>query len=329
MFYFINYLRAIATVLITNSHYSNIWPSSSLAVGGLLGNVLFFAASGFCLFNAKENFGKWYGKRALRVLPVMVLFTLFTVLIGQYSLDSGADAVRLFLFPTNYVFLVWLLLLYVPYYLVAHFSQKWEKCTETVLTAVAVAWLAVYCIFVDKSVYHIDDVSKPFILFLYFSSMLTGRLFKKYMDEFKQLKWWNVVLLFVSLVVYFGTKILFSKIAGIAFLQILNQLSILAVLYFLFATFIGLEEKLAKIPAWINNIVKFISSITLQIYIVQFVIIRALENLVFPLNLLATTVAILAVASVVYFVEYFIRKGIEQRLEKAKKMESGHGESAN
>ena len=100
MFYFINYLRAIATVLITNSHYSNIWPSSSLAVGGLLGNVLFFAASGFCLFNVKENFGKWYGKRALRVLPVMVLFTLFTVLIGQYSLKSGADAVRLFLFPT-------------------------------------------------------------------------------------------------------------------------------------------------------------------------------------------------------------------------------------
>ena len=156
-----------------------------------------------------------------------------------------------------------------------------------------------------------------------------GRLFKKYVDSFKQLKWWNVVLLFVSLVVYFGTKILFSKIAGIAFLQILNQLSILAVLYFLFATFIGLEEKLAKIPAWINNTVKFISNITLQIYIVQFVIIRALENLAFPLNFLATTVAILAAASVVYFVEYFIRRGIQRQIEKGKKSESKNGESAN
>ena len=63
MYYFINYLRTIATVLITNSHYSNIWPISDLAAGGLLGNILFIAASGFCLLNIKENFGKWYLKR--------------------------------------------------------------------------------------------------------------------------------------------------------------------------------------------------------------------------------------------------------------------------
>ena len=329
MFYFINYLRAIATVLITNSHYSNIWPSSSLAVGGLLGNVLFFAASGFCLFNIKENFGQWYIKRALRVLPVMLLFTLFTVLIGQYSLNSGADAVRLFLFPTNYIFLVWLLILYVPFYFVAKFSKKWEKCIEIGGGVLLIVWITVYLLFVDKSVYHIDDVSKPFILFLYFSSMLLGGLFRKYQDAYKQLKWWNVVLLFVSLVVYFGTKILFSKMESVAFLQIINQLSILAALYFVFAVFIGLEEKLAKIPAWINETVKFISNVTLQIYIVQFVIIRALENLAFPLNFLATTAAILAAASLVYLVEYFIRKGIGKLTKKGKESEKNDAKSSN
>ena len=41
MFEFINYLRAIATVLITNSHFANIWPVRELASGGLLGNVIF------------------------------------------------------------------------------------------------------------------------------------------------------------------------------------------------------------------------------------------------------------------------------------------------
>lgn len=58
MYSFIHYLRTIATVLITNSHYSHIWPIADLAAGGLIGNILFFAVSGFCLFNIKENFGK-------------------------------------------------------------------------------------------------------------------------------------------------------------------------------------------------------------------------------------------------------------------------------
>ncbi len=37
MYSFINYLRAIATLLITNSHYGQIWPIDDLAAGGLLG----------------------------------------------------------------------------------------------------------------------------------------------------------------------------------------------------------------------------------------------------------------------------------------------------
>ena len=43
------YLRVIATFLITNSHFKNIWPISALASGGLLGDILFFAISGYCL----------------------------------------------------------------------------------------------------------------------------------------------------------------------------------------------------------------------------------------------------------------------------------------
>lgn len=56
MFEFINYLKLIATALITNSHFGNIWPVSAFSVGGLLGNVIFFAVSGFLLYNIKSNF---------------------------------------------------------------------------------------------------------------------------------------------------------------------------------------------------------------------------------------------------------------------------------
>ena len=318
MYYFINYLRTIATVLITNSHYSNIWPISDLAAGGLLGNILFFAASGFCLLNIKENFGKWYLKRIAKIWPVMIGFTLLTVLIGDYSLASWKDAVRLFLYPTNYIFLVWLMISYIAFYVLAWLSKKYDKTIEISLSVLFGVWILMYFIFVDKSVYHIDDVEKPFVLFLYFSSMLIGALFKKYIDKFGKIKAANVILLFVSLIVYFGSKIAFSKIQSIVFWQILNQLSILVVLYFMFAVFIGLEDCFKKIPDWINKAVKFVAGITLHIYIVQFVIIRRLEGLIFPVNFLVTTVAILALACAVYSAEFFIKKGIALLIDKTK-----------
>ena len=248
MYYFINYLRTIATVLITNSHYSNIWPIADLAAGGLLGNILFFAASGFCLFNVKENFGKWYLKRILKIYPVMIAFTLLAVAIGDYSLASGKDAVRLFLYPTNYIFLVWLMLSYIAFYVIAWLSKKYTKTPEIALITLVIAWILTYFIFVDKSVYHIDEVSKPFILFLYFSSMLIGALFKKHIEKFGKTKIVNVLFLGVSLVVYFGSKIAFSKIQSIVFWQILNQLSIFNCTVFYVCRFYRLGRQVEENP---------------------------------------------------------------------------------
>ena len=95
MFNFINYLRVVATALITNSHFSEIWPISALASGGLLGNIIFFAVSGFCLYVVKDNFIKWYLKRFLRVYPVLVVVTLFTIVLGYYHVNSLKDILYL------------------------------------------------------------------------------------------------------------------------------------------------------------------------------------------------------------------------------------------
>ena len=45
MIEFVNFLKVFATVLITNSHFGDIWPVSAMASGGLLGNVIFLAVS--------------------------------------------------------------------------------------------------------------------------------------------------------------------------------------------------------------------------------------------------------------------------------------------
>lgn len=324
MYSFINFLKTIATALITNSHYSNIWPIESLAAGGLLGNVLFFAVSGFCLLNVKENFGKWYLKRFLRIYPIMVLFTLLTVLLGEYTLQSGKDAVRLFLYPTNYVFFVWLMLCYVVFYVIARLSRENNKILEIALAVVVCLWVLAYIVFVDKSVYCIDDVSKPFILFLYFSSMLLGALFKKHITKINKIKIPNVIMLFVSLAVYFVSKSVFAKKQSVAFLQIFNQLTILLCLFFMFLVFIGLEDWFKKLPKNLNKCVKFIAGITLHIYLVQFIIIREFETLTFPLNFLVTTISIFIAADALYFAEYYTRKAILYLLDLIK----GKGKNA-
>ena len=55
MFEFVIYLKALATILITNSHFDTIYPISQLSMGGSIGNSIFFWVSGFCLSNIKRR----------------------------------------------------------------------------------------------------------------------------------------------------------------------------------------------------------------------------------------------------------------------------------
>ncbi len=326
MFQFVNWLRAIAAVLITNSHFGDVWPISQMAVGGLLGNVIFFAVSGFCLFKIKEGFGKWLLKRIVRVLPVMIAFTLLTVLFGLYPLNDWQDAFKLFVFPTNYIFLVWLMLLYPVYYAVAYFSGKYKNFLKITVIVTFVSFVVVYLFYIDKSVYSIDNVSNPFILFVYFLSMLIGGFFNKYYERFERLKPINLILLVASLVAYFGTKIVFSSVQRLVGLQIVNQFTLLIALFYTFAVFVGLERKLKNIPSTklVGGGVNFLAKITLHVYLVQFVVLAKFSSLVFPLNLLVVTVGIVILATALYYAEYYVRKLIVHLLKgKKRKIENG------
>lgn len=321
MFEFINYLKLIATVLITNSHFGEIWPISALATGGLLGNVIFFAVSGFLLYDIRTNFFKWFSKRFFRVYPALAIFTTVAVLAGQFPLNSFSDAFKLFVYPTNYIFLVWLLVCYCIFYFVAYAGRKIRNLPEIAMTVLFFVWISVYVFFYDKTAYRVDNVSEPFILFLYMESMLMGALFKKCRKNFLG----GVDLpfkIFVTvgcLAVYFISKVLFSKIEALLPLQIVNQFVILITLFAIFDLFMSSEHIFKKIPDKVNCVARHISNITLQIYVVQFVIIRDLDKFSFPFNIIAVVLAIIAVATVLYYIEFLIRKFIDFLQSKARK----------
>lgn len=319
MFEFINYLKLIATALITNSHFGKIWPISALATGGLLGNVIFLAVSGFLLYNIKINFAKWFSKRFFRVYPALVMFTLFAVCIGEYPLNSFEDAFKLFVYPTNYIFLVWLIVCYCILYLVAFMDKKIKNFLEIAMAVILAVWILVYAIFYDKSVYSVDNVGEPFILFLYIESVLIGAFFKKHQSDFGKFKISKLVITGGFLAIYFASKIIISRVAYLLNLQILNQFVILITLFLVFDLFMSVEPLFQKIPKKLNCVVKHISNITLQIYVVQFIVIKYCAEISFPLNLITVIIAIVLAATLLYYIEFLIRKAIEFICEKVKK----------
>ena len=278
MIFFVVILRAIATCLITNSHYTGVYPTDIIANGGLVGDIIFFAVSGYCLYNVKDSFFKWYAKRLYRCyLPVVIASGIF-VFLGFYSLQTQ-NAFWWFIYPTNYHFVASIVLLYIPFYAIVKIKSLRENI-PLIMMAVFMVYLLVYLLFYDKSYYHIDTVREPFIRFLFIESMLLGALFKQKDKNFRNnFRVINVIGLVISLIAYFCSKLLFSSRIAFAHFQIINQILIFALLYFIFATFSGLDCRLERLPTFIKLIVSFLAEMTLEIYVVQYVIINVLKNI--------------------------------------------------
>ena len=100
-FFFVTVLRALAACLITNAHYTGVYPADLIANGGLLGDVLFFGVSGFCLFDIKKSFFPWYGKRLVRCYLPTLIITAVYLAIGFYSF-SEHNAFWWLVYPTGY-----------------------------------------------------------------------------------------------------------------------------------------------------------------------------------------------------------------------------------
>lgn len=55
MYVFIDILKTIGAVLITNSHFDELYPYKIMSTGGALGNAIFFLVAGFCLSHKIEG----------------------------------------------------------------------------------------------------------------------------------------------------------------------------------------------------------------------------------------------------------------------------------
>ncbi len=317
MIFFITFLRAVATCLITNAHYTGIYPTDLIANGGLLGDVIFFAVSGYCLYRVKGNFFSWYGKRIWRCyLPVLLITALYMIL-GFYTLSQHSFA-WWYVYPTYYHFVASIVVLYIPFFIIMKLDFL-KKRIPLIMLGLGIVYTLIYIFVYDKSYYHIDTVREPFIRFLFMECMLLGAYFKQNDEKYRnRFSWRYPVATVVLLVAYFASKLIFSKKASLASLQIINQLILFALLYFIFKTFAGLDGKLERFPKFLKAIISFLASITLEIYVVQYVLIDIIRDLglVFPLNWVVLTAAIIASAFVLHIVCNFIIRGVDMLMSK-------------
>lgn len=113
MIEYATFLRAVAAILITNSHYTGVYPLEIFASGGLLGDVLFFALSGFVLANISEDFINWYKKRLIRIYPSIWIITIAYIALGFYTFEDWT-IISYLLYPTYYHFIASIVILYIP-----------------------------------------------------------------------------------------------------------------------------------------------------------------------------------------------------------------------
>lgn len=308
MFQFIFWLKTAAAVLITNSHYADIWPIPSLAAGGLLGNCIFFLASGFCLYPVTDTFPKWYGKRLLRIYPALWLFTAVNMLAGLFKTETAMDAVRYLTYPTGYHFVASIMVLYILYYL----WRKTKLNPRIVVAITMIVYAVAYLLCFDKSWYHIDAVEENWVRFQFWTSMLLGagmrEKYDKIASDISWGHWAGLVFLFAA---YFVGKVALSRYPFLSRFQCFLPVLLVMLTYLIGLTAIKLEKKgfFSAMPK-LNKITHFVAAITLEIYLGQQLLITHLSWLPFPANFLVVTALIVVYAQAAHWLIGCARKSV-------------------
>ena len=317
MLYCVYLLRILGAILITNSHYEAIYPHAIFANGGLLGDVLFFAVSGFCLYPVRKSFPQWFGRRLKRIYPLVWIITIVYLLLGFYEAHDVRGLVKLLIYPTYYHFVASILLLYIVYFVTAKLLQAseegWNRRFLIVLAVLAAVYAVLYATVYDRSYYHIDNVREPMIEFLYFVAMMIGMYFRRHQERYVGKRsiwaWLAAVVLFAA---YFASKLAFARGMLSSSLQFVNQIVLLLLLLCLFRGFIGLEDRLARAPEKLRGVMRYVAGFAFEIYLVQYVLIPRLNIGPFPLNFLLVSGGIFVSALALHIVHEKLMAGIDK-----------------
>src|SRR5262245_3464072 len=116
-------LRALAILLVTNSHLDAIYPDARMSTGGAFGNALFFFISGWGLalgIGPTSAFGPWIARRLLRIyVPLWTAVALIALIAPGHVTRHDLPWLQTWVWPTWYWFVSAIVLFYPPYFALA------------------------------------------------------------------------------------------------------------------------------------------------------------------------------------------------------------------
>lgn len=287
----IDILKFFAVLLITNSHMESLYGIYSiLATGGAIGDVLFFFCSGFTLFLGQERrFDNYYKRRINRIYPTVLMWALLaSVCFGQHE-----DMKYTILYGGGW-FVSCIMIYYVVLYFIRKFVFRHLWMAFTICALVSLLW---YCI-IDKPAGFNMYGATYFKWCHYFLFMLLGAILGSHPIKQSISLPWDALKLIGSILVFYGILIAGRKWNVVYELQVLSLIPLLGVTYYFYKLCKSdIMLKLYYSPV-IGPVVKTISGLCLEVYLVQGVLFTDKLNQIFPLNLLVVFAMILLLAYV-------------------------------
>lgn len=283
---FIEILRALACILITNSHFDGVYPLN-ISWGGCPGNCLFFILTGFLLTTDDyENvkFSTWYLNKIIRLYIPLTIMNIVNVFVGYRK-----PSLELFLFPINrYWFIPVIVILYFLLYFIMKYYKKYRM--QIILLDLTI-YIAIYYLCFNRKEFFVER--HFYFLILYgLIAMVFGSYIRENLQSIMKFSLKKSLFYFLlsigGVIGFLGMKLWIETGAYLALeLQFLTQVSSLL---FAVSILLGIPSQERLCIKVINNnvygkIIKNLGTATLEIYLVQYVIINDFRNIVsFPFN---------------------------------------------
>lgn len=289
----IDALKVIAIFMVLNSHLDFLYPIPALAAGGAAGNSLFFIISGFfCSIQRSKK--AWILNKFIRLYLSVWILILLKCFCTRFP-NTVSEFVAVFIWPTNFWFISALMAFYLIFFImkVVHVADN----IKTISILFLVIYFAVYFIWVVKENV---DVEKTSLRLIYgFYTFLLGTWLKK---NYNRIAVRANILLSCGVIVFLGSmvfRLLWRKGLVPVGLQFLSQFMNIVFAFAMLVAFLKYEELYSlKAGAWFKKWINFLSSISLEMYIVQFDVIDRFLQVKFPVNVAGTVIFTIALAAI-------------------------------
>lgn len=215
-----------------------------------------------------------------------------------------------------------ILVLYILYYITVRLLDNGTLSFKVVFITIGIIYTISYVLCVDKSYVSIERDSL-FKWIYYFAVMMLGFYCKKKKRSNAQNKVSLLIVCSAMFVIFYGLQFVIKRCTVLLPFQFIIHVEEVVFIYYITYLFENLESFFIKIKhkTAISKIADSLAKITLEIYLVQMVVIDlCAEHLAFPLSFVVAVVGIYVYAIIVNSISTQVRRIVEKIVIRKKKV---------